>query len=61
MKSLKRIKPMHTPPDWAIEIARTIFKTEHDTPELDLMELGFSADTAIGVYDALEYLHELEK
>lgn len=54
---------MKQPPDWALEIAQKIYKTEHDTPDLDLMSWGMDADTAIGVYDALIWLHteELKK
>ena len=50
---------METPPDWALELARNIFKTDLDNAELDLMAppFGFDADTAIQVYGALEYLH----
>lgn len=51
---------METPEEWALELARTIYKTELDNVNLDLMALGFDADTAIHVYDALEYLHGLE-
>lgn len=50
------------PEDWAIELARKVYKTDLDTPDLDLMAppFAFDADTAIHVYDALEYLHAIE-
>lgn len=50
-------------PFWAFEIAHQIYKTDVDTPELDLMAppYCFDADTAIYVYEALEYLHNDEK
>lgn len=50
----------HVPQQWAIEVARQFFKTEADTPDIDLMAYGLDADAASQVYDALEYLHSLE-
>ena len=51
---------MNTPPDYALEIARGIFNTDHDNANLDLMAIGLDASTAIEVYEALEWLHEKE-
>lgn len=62
-KTIKLLEKQEDWHDWGFESALVIFKTEHDTPDLDLMNEPFcyDADTAIAVYDALVYLHSLEK